>query len=51
MNFSGSTPAHEQVAAAIRNLIATQLHIKLKRVTDGARFVDDLAPIGLIVWN
>jgi len=40
--ISGSAPAHEQVAGTIRNLIAKQLHVKLKRVTDGARFREDL---------
>jgi acyl carrier protein len=39
---NGSGPGHEQIAATIRGLIAKQLHVKLKQVTDGARLVEDL---------
>jgi acyl carrier protein len=42
MMISGSIPAKEQVGSTVRNLVAAQFHVKLKRVTDEARLVEDL---------
>ena len=40
--ISDSTSEKEQVGSTIRNLVAAQLQVNLKRVTDEARLVEDL---------
>ena len=42
MMISNPTPAKEQVGFTVRSLIAAQLHVNLKRVTDEAHLVEDL---------
>ena len=42
MTISGSTGAKEQIGSTVRNLVAAQLHVNLRRVTDEARLVEDL---------
>jgi len=42
MMISGSTSANEQIGSTLRNLIAAQLHVNLRRVTDEARLIEDL---------
>jgi acyl carrier protein len=42
MMISDFTPAKVQVDSTVRNVIAAQLDVKLKRVTDGARLAEDL---------
>ncbi len=40
--MNASVPSDEHVAAAVRSLIAAQLEVHLKRVTDQARLIEDL---------
>ena len=40
MRINGSTDTQGQVGFTVRNLIASQLRVNLKRVTDEARLVD-----------
>ena len=42
MMISGSTGANEQIGSTLRSLVAAQLHVNLRRVTEEARLVEDL---------